>query len=318
MAGSREGVNALLRFALSRLALPGLLAAALLAVLVVGAAAQEGPRFKRLVVSIYPEYDQPGVFVNYEGELADGVALPATLNLVLPAGLTVNSACEIDQSGQHTQVAYRLTTGDNPGVSYQTGKKNTHVEFYYNPLPGSAERRQFTYKVVAPGPVDSLLVEIQQPLRSSGFTVTPAAAAVLADKQGFSYHRFEYSNVAAGQTITFDVAYQKADMLPSLSPQSTPATAAGGGGSEYALLLVAGGLALMGLAAFLFVRRRESPRAAAIAAGGPRRRADRTRREAGTAAEVVQFCTRCGSRLRRGAAFCTACGQAVVRRDLLS
>ncbi len=309
----------MLRSVLSRLALAVLAASAILASLATGVSAQEGPRFKRLVVSVYPEYDQPGVFVNYEGELAEGVALPATLNLALPAGLSVNSACEIDQAGQHRQVAYELMAGDKPGVSYKTGKKNTHIEFYYNPLASGTARREFAYKVVTPGPVDSLIVEIQQPLRSSGFAVTPAANTVLSDKQGFKYHRFEYSNVAAGQAITFDVAYEKADAQPSVSPQPAPATAAAGsGGSEYALPLILVGVGLTGVALYLFQRRRERPRAAASVAATARRRSGS--RAAGPAAtgEPAQFCSRCGSRVRAGAAFCTVCGQAVKRRDLLS
>ena len=187
----------------------------------------------------------------------------------------MNSACEIDASGQHTTVNYEELTGDNTGVSYATGKKSTHIEFYYGSFEG-AGKRELTYKVVAPAAADSLVVDIQQPLRTSGFTVSPAAKQVVNDKEGFKYHRFEYSNVAAGQAITFNISYEKADAKPSVEPQqAASSTATTAGGSNYALPLVVIGLGMVGVAGFFFVRGRpRSPRrmAYAGASGGQRRK----------------------------------------------
>ena len=292
------------------------LAIVMVALIPAVAAAQEAPRFKRLTVSIWPEYDEPSVFVNYEGELAEGVALPATLNLALPLGVQVNSACEIDAAGRHTVVDWREITGDKPGVSYVTGKPHTHIEFYYNPIEG-AGRRESTYKVVAPGPVDALQVEIQQPLRSTNFVVAPAANSVFADKEGFKYHRYDFANVAAGQTLTFDIAYEKPDAKPSVERQQTaPATAATAAGSEYALPLLLLGLGLVGIAVFLLLRSRERPRARLAAAPAVSRRRNGARAGANTAgAEPTRYCTQCGGKIRAGAAFWTSCGQPVRRRD---
>jgi hypothetical protein len=294
--------------------------------LVPAVSAQENPRWKTLSVSIWPEYDQPSVFVNYEGELAENVALPATVNMVLPKGFQVNSACEIDANGQHTVVNHTENTGDNPGVSYPTGKKNTHIEFYFNPIEG-AGKRDLSYKFVAPGAVDSLVIDVQQPLRANGFAVTPAAKQTLSDKQGFKYHRFEYSNVTAGQTITFNMSYEKADAKPSVEPQqaTSGSTATASAGGEYALPLVLLGLGFVGLAAFFFMRPRgRSQRRVAYAASGgqaPRRKGavvSPRAANAPVAPAVTQtsagFCTKCGTRLRAGAAFCSSCGQPAKRR----
>jgi hypothetical protein len=294
--------------------------------LVPAVSAQENPRWKTLSVSIWPEYDQPSIFVNYEGELAETVALPATVNVALPQGFQINSACEIDANGQHTVVNHTEKTGENSGVTYPTGKKNTHVEFYFNPIEGTG-KRDLTYKFVAPGAVDSLVIDIQQPLRANGFAVTPAAKQTLSDKQGFKYHRFEYSNVTPGQTISFNMSYEKTDAKPSVEPQQatsgTGATATAGG--EYALPLVLLGLGFVGLAVFFFMRpkgRSQRRVAYAVSSGQPSRRkgAEAPSRAAKTPVGPsanqagAGFCTKCGGRLRSGAAFCSSCGQPVKRR----
>ena len=269
--------------------------------------------FKTFKASIWPEYDEPGVFVNLEGEMADDVKLPVTLTFNLPKGAEVNSTCAIDANGQHTLVPNTLSTGDNPTVTYTVDTKATHIEFYYQPFDGSAHR-QFTYKVHAPGLADDLQVEVQRPLRANNFTVTPASKQVLSDTDGFQYHTYDYGRVAAGQEITFSIAYDKTDANPSVERQQDPVT--GSASSEYALPALLIGLGIVMVAMFVFLRGRQRTRPLARRVGNGRSRAavGRPGQAAALKATGARFCTRCGAPLHNGAAFCSACGTPARRQ----
>lgn len=299
------------------------------ALLPAGAAAQEPPRFKRLEVSIWPEYDEPRLLVRQKGELADGVSLPASLRFPVPAGAEGHTACAIDETGKHLPRQWEITSGDNPVLAYAVDKRVTDNEFYLQSFEG-AGRREFTYKVRLPGAVDSLLVEVQQPLRSTGFSVAPAAKQTLNDKEGFQYHRYDYSNLAAGQEITFTVSYEKADAKPSVNPQNSnaaagPQVAATGNGGEMglALMLFGGGVLAVGFFAYRGSGRRQPARAKLASGGqakGPNRRpqAPAPARVAASRAVATsparqgsRFCTQCGDGLPARAAFCPACGTQV-------
>ena len=294
------------------------------ALLPAGAAAQETPRFKRLEVSLWPEYDEPRLLVRQKGELADGVSLPATLRFPVPAGAEGHTACAIDETGKHLPRQWEMTSGDNPVLSYSVDKRSTDNEFYLQSFEGTG-RREFTYKVRLPGAVDSLLVEVQQPLRTTNFSVSPAAKQTVSDKQGFQYHRFDYTNLAAGQEITFTVSYEKADAKPSVERQQNAATAQPGADSNGALGLV---LALLGLGAVAVgvISYRGSRRPARVSAAtrgqvkGSNRRAQTpavargapNRRDApAPARQGSRFCTQCGDGLPPRAAFCPTCGTQV-------
>lgn len=286
------------------------------------AAAEETPAFKRLKVSIWPEYDDPRVLVIWEGELADGVALPAKVSFLLPEGAEINSACAIDPSGKHNPATVERTAGENGDVaSYTINEKATDIEFYFNPIEGTGAR-EIAYSIRPLHTVESLQVEVQRPLRSTNFAVTPASTAVTSDQRGFQYHRYEYGRVDAGQTIDLLISYEKQDAVPSVSGQQGAANAAGTTG-DLALPLLLFGLGSIVLVLYLFLRNGNQPRRGKARKAASRAAPSAPKGKKGAARPVAQpagarFCTACGASLRPGAAFCPACGQPVRRQGQLA
>lgn len=293
------------------------------------ASAEDGPRFKRIKVSIWPEYDAPSVLVMYQGDLADDVQTPATVRYTLPQGAKVHAAAEIDASGQYLEVTPQVVEGENPGASYTFNQRSTQFEFYFQPVDG-AGRREIAYTVRVPGPTGLLQVEVQKPLRATNFVAPPGASATYSDKEGFQYQRYDYNDVAAGREIALQIAYDKPDAEPSVKPQQTqPGGVEAAANSQYVTALVAFGLAavLLGVFFYLYSRRRPAP---AVVPAGPRRKKNGGRRSApgmvtaasapsrafAARAEVDrgQFCTQCGNRARAEAVFCTVCGRPLKRR----
>ncbi|MHB1133941.1 MAG: zinc ribbon domain-containing protein [Chloroflexota bacterium] len=288
----------------------GLAVCLLLALGAPAVSAQEAaPRFKRLKVSIWPEYDASRVLVLYEGELADGVPLPAALRFALPQGAEIASACAIDENGQHIAATPQQQGGDNPSVTYSTSKRATHVDFYYQPIEG-AGLRDIAYTVRAPGAVEVLEVEVQKPLRASNFALAPAASASRTDSKGFQYQRFDYTNVAVGAEFTYKITYEKPDAEPSVPPQGSPAAGPSVGG-EYGLPLVVFGLGATVLGTLFYVRGRRPARQPRPVAGA--RRGKRAAASPSPAAAAQAYCTKCGARIRAGATFCTGCGRPLRR-----
>lgn len=272
------------------------------------ALAQETTRFSTMQVSVWPEYDQPGVLVQYQGQIsgASQSGVSHDISVLVPKGAGVGAACGIKNDGTHTSETWKETdAGDGfTTVSYNETEPQFHVEFYYNPLVGSPDKTMsFTYK--ASSAVDDLYLEIQHPLKATNFSLSPEAPNNHADKDGFTYHVYEQKQFAAGQTISSKISYTKTDPSPSVSGNnSAPSTAAAqttsGELNPNLVVLLAVLLAAVGLIAyFAFVRRSQlqfDPVRISTPLGLPR---------------ISQggFCTECGNAMEPDDRFCANCGR---------
>lgn len=192
------------------------------------AAAQAGepstdPGLAALNVDIWPEFDDPRVLVIYDGALAEGVETPRQFSFVVPAGAQVHMAGGIAADGGHVHAEFDTLMREDGlmEVSYTLQVPRVYMEFYYDPFTGG-DQRSFTYPVVSPFDIDSLMVRVQQPLRAEAFELEPAATDTLVDNRGLSYGVVRFAGLS-GETVTpIKVAYRKADREPSVSSQEAP------------------------------------------------------------------------------------------------
>jgi len=281
----------------------------------------EDPRIKSLSVSVWPEYDDPRVLVQYEGDF-EGLSLPQEVSFLVPQGAAIGSACGVSPNGQHTSETWKSkdVEGGFTQITYKLTQPKFHVEYYYQPLAGSPNKSMaYSYKTLYP--VDTLNLEVQQPLKAAEFAVTPATSEVSNDKDGFKYYHYRFDKVPTGGTSSFQVSYTKPDDNPSVKRSQTTGQASQAGDSNTtAILVIVVGAVVLGGGAFYAVSRKPQRRygtgrgglypSVAAASRGSSAPVN-PRRGKGASASRAAFCRQCGTAIQGADNFCPKCGQRV-------
>ena len=278
------------------------------------ALAQDPNQLSKLVIAVWPEYDQPAVLVLIDGTLADSANLPRQVSVLIPATarLQVTTWANADGTYAPEQPSQSNNLGNGTSrVTFTTNTAHYHVEYYDDLLRGSPNKSMdFVYKAAAPA--DQVTVTVQQPYKATNFAVDPAPKSVHDDADGFNYSDLQFPSLAADQSITAKVTYTKSDPNPSILPASTtpaavvatstPAPSPWNNVFLLAVLVVVGLVAVIGF--FLFQRSREPVPARVTARNRSRHGAER----GGMAGNVAAFCTQCGYGLASTDVFCPKCG----------
>lgn len=299
----------------------------------------------QMKVSVWPEYDDPRVLVINQADLDPNVQLPTDVTFNIPKGAEIGMACEVDSGGGHACKPYQLVDkGDYQSVTYKVeAQKKVFLEYYYDAFAAGTPQRTFDFSHRPGFPVANTTIEVQEPLRSTGFAVDPALAQTTTDSEGLTYHQQDFANLPVDQPFTVNVTYSKADDNTSVKPKDDAAVAeaaasglpaAGGGSNNTALFIV---LAVIAFGTLLFggykvlrpatapsgrrggasrgSARPQNARPQAVKAqasatrersrGGASKASKGARRDVGD----TKFCTSCGSGIRRADAFCPECGE---------
>jgi hypothetical protein len=170
----------------------------------------------RMKVSVWPEYDTPGVLVVYEGRFADKDAFPAQITFIFPKGVTrLTDACSLSPKGQHFCQIYDIEKkGDYNQVSMNMPYGNFFIDFQYDPFKGGKDK-SFEYVIQSKYEIMNLEVNIQQPLRSSDFTIAPASSKQTRDGDFIQYN-YSIKDITANQGVRFKINYIKEDNNPSI------------------------------------------------------------------------------------------------------
>lgn len=260
------------------------------------------PLIQQLQVAVWPEYDDPRVLVILRGTFASNVRLPVPVSLGIPSDAQVVGAGRIGSGGELLLVPYALEgAGEARKLVMTVPDRSFFMEYYYQNVTGSRQRviqfaQRFEY------PVATLILEVQQPLRTTSFAVVPAPQERYTDNEGFQYQRYRFTNVAAGQSVSLKVSYEKDDSHPSKTMAASPPGGQVTGSasvvaptgprplSAVAWVLAAVALFSLALNAYLILERRRSM---------PREK------------QRGQFCTGCGALLEESVRFCPECGKKV-------
>ncbi|MCI0394774.1 MAG: zinc ribbon domain-containing protein [Chloroflexi bacterium] len=274
------------------------------------------PSIQQLRVQILPEYDDPRVLVIIQGRLAtNGSTFSGPVTFRLPAGAQINQMAVLDLEQGAPQPQPFDTRSDPVDaswmlVTYTLTNPHFFYEYYYDPILGS-EDKQLPFVFSTLQVIEELLIEIQQPLAATNFTLEPPGDLSRTDSSGFTYYRYQSGLQPAGAELTFQARYTKTDPAPSVSRQaiSSPAQqapAAGQAATPGTTPLWAAGLVAVvvvtGLASLVGYRQRSRR----VAEG-----ADPGRLAPAATPGQAHFCTQCGYQLPEAAHFCPACGAAV-------
>ncbi len=292
----------------------------------------------QMKVSVWPEYDDPRVLVINQADLDSNTKLPTDVSFNIPKGAEIGMACELDASQNHNCKPYQLVDkGDYQTLTYKVeASKTVFMEYYYEASPAGQTQRDFTYTFRPGFSVGNLTMEVQEPLRATGFTLSPDLPSVQTDSQGLKYHTKDFASVTPAAPIDVKVSYSKPDFNTSVKPKdkNAPSGASGGGGSSASssgsgnrtLFLVLGvlGIGTLFFAGYKVMRPAPVMGGRGAVRRGPRPTSTGTRgtRDRGNASAAAlargggsggskggtKFCTGCGANLRRQDQFCPDCG----------
>ncbi|MDP2935825.1 MAG: zinc ribbon domain-containing protein [Dehalococcoidia bacterium] len=283
-------------------------------------AADEDMRIKSAEVRVEPEYDEPRVLVVNQGTFV-GDSFPKEVSFYLPKGVEVTEVCGLKKpQDEHLCQLYETRLeGDATVLTYKLPVPDYYFEYYYNPIQGTGDRAiDFSYRPSYP--TDNLQVHVQQPLRSTGFAISPSSSQVTSDGQGFKFYQYNFSDLSPQKPVDLKITYQKSDDRPSVAKQKTGNTSTGGTEDRTGLIALGiGGAGALGFFAYLAVRRRPeavqvvSRRGNIQPAAAGRRSGAGPARGKGRGADPA-FCSKCGVPLQGDENFCSGCGQRVRRQ----
>lgn len=297
------------------------LAFATLLVPAIPAQAQTGIRLASLHIDLWPEFDQPSMLVILDGVLRPDVALPAAITVRLPSGVeSPNAVAMRDASGQLVDASYTTSRMDDTLAVVVTAEfPEFRVEYYDARLSLAGSARSFAFQWSPEYGVDSATVRVQEPVGARQMAFEPALASSGAADFGLNYYGGSLGPLAAGQAVTLQLSYTKADARLSVesvsasAPVGAPAAAPQPASASFPwpVALAAGGGLLIGGGVYYWNQRRA---ARSKVKSHPRRHRARAAPSAAAVVErqrlpsAARFCTQCGQALLTGDRFCRNCG----------
>ncbi len=285
---------------------------------VLPATAQSQLNISQATLRLWPEYDDPGLLVIFTGDFAESASFPQKVTFPVAAGARNVQATMKESDGSLLVQQDWKVEADK--LTYTLPKPGFHYEYYVD-RPPSGNQRQITYHFIAPYPIKTLAISVQQPARATDFTLTPKPDSNLQGENGLTYYQISRQNLSAGDAFDIVISYSKTDSgltSPQLavtnSQSATPAPSTSGPALAPAAnrwlpyaLIGAGLAALAGIAAYwFFTQRKDGARPARKPAPTPATPAAPISGSSRSAARG--FCTQCGNPLRAEDRFCSQCG----------
>ena len=183
----------------------------------------------RMKVAIMPEYDDPSVLAIYDGKFEDVSSYPIKTSFLIPKGSVISDACSLSHEGQHFCQLYKtVNKGGHDEVSLILPYPNFYLSFHTPQFEVKDKKKEFDYLIKANHPIKTMEVDIQQPLRSAEFNISPPGSAVMSEKsgtisvlKGFNHYTFKFEDVLKGQESAFKIKYIKSDPKPSVDIKYT-------------------------------------------------------------------------------------------------
>jgi hypothetical protein len=175
------------------------------------------PAIGRWRVAVWPEYDDPGALVIYDGRFKDPSAFPSKSRFFLPKGVVVSDACSLSPEGQHFCQLFELEdAGEWDQVTLWLPFPNFYISFHLPPPDLKNPDRSLDYRILTNHDVEIMEVDIQEPLRATGFSVTPNDHDLEEVRKGYKHLRYSRKNLTPGSEQSFKISYNKTDPKPSV------------------------------------------------------------------------------------------------------
>jgi hypothetical protein len=181
--------------------------------------------FNILKVDLWPEYDRPGMLVVYHITLSPKTTLPVDLTLRIPTKVGEPNAVAVrDANGGLFSIAHtREVNGEWSKITFTPTMPEIQLEYYDPSLVKQGSTRHFNYFWPGDYAVDSLMIEVQQPIGATDMRITPGMGNGTTKQDGLTYYTSQAGSLKSGQTFELVLDYQKnSDTLSAESLEIKP------------------------------------------------------------------------------------------------
>lgn len=269
-----------------------------------------------LEVDLWPEFDRPSMLVIYKAIISSEATLPVEIKLRIPqAAGAPNAVAARQPDGSLFNIPYELdSAGEWSIVSFTATTPDFQLEYYDPSLSTEGSHRHFEYRWPGDYEVDSLKIQVQEPVGAENMTFSPSLGAGQVAGDGMVYYTQDIGALELGQTFTIVMDYDKVDN--SLSAENVPVEPSGpldtgssgwqsmGAALPYLLGFIGLGLIIGGGWWYW----RSGKKAGTSERPVPRRRKASGDSSLDTKESSFVYCHNCGNRASTGDRFCRSCG----------
>ncbi|MEN8172108.1 MAG: zinc ribbon domain-containing protein [Chloroflexota bacterium] len=296
-----------------------MLLAILIMLLSFGAAQAQAPaQLSFLEVDLWPEYDRPDVLVIYRIQLDSGVTLPQDLTFRIPAAAGEPHAVAYRQPGGSLLTANysRQVEGQWALITFNATAPEIQIEYYDPEFEINGTDRHYEFSWLGEYAVDTMVVQIQQPVGANNMRIEPDLGSFEAGSDGLMYYSLEIGTLSVGDPIAVKVDYQKEDDVLSIESfdisapiQNQPSNQVDASMTDWLPWILGGfGLVLVaGSIGWYWLSGREVQPTPKKTSRG-RRSSSRTRSQTEVGHGEANHCHQCGKRAASGDRFCRVCG----------
>jgi uncharacterized OB-fold protein len=259
-------------------------------------------------VDLWPEFDKPDMLVINSILLASGASFPVQVDVRIPSGAVLHTVAvgETINAVSDQGIDYRTSKdGEWMVISIQAGAPAIRLEYYDPALAKEGSQRTYSYHWLSDYNVANFSVVLQQPFDAEQFTSSLSLQDDGLRSDELQYYSSQVGSVAAGESMTFTVSYQKPSDALSVShlqiePVVVDENTDGRVSLNNYLPYIIGALGvIIIIGGFMYYR--QSGRSASA-------KKSRRRKASSEEAESGIYCAQCGTRARGGDRFCRTCG----------
>lgn len=259
-------------------------------------------------VELWPEFDKADMLVIDSILLSSGTSFPVEVVVRIPSGAVLHTVAVGKNSNEVSDQGIDYQTskdGEWMVLSIQAGAPAIRIEYYDPALVKEGSRRTYSYHWLSDYNVGNFSVALQQPFDAEQFTSSLSLQNDGLRSDELQYYSSQVGSVAAGESMTFTVSYQKPSDVLSVSrlqiePVTVDENTAGRVSLNNYLPYIIGTLGvIIIIGGFMYYR--QSGRSASA-------KKSRRRKSANEEAESGVYCAQCGTRARGGDRFCRTCG----------
>jgi hypothetical protein len=182
-----------------------------------------------LLISLWPEYSNNQIFFMQQIELSKTEALPATVRFAFPLGVQMQWTGEI--MGSDTTKDIQATPVITQKDGYQevaitlTKSRTAQAEAIWDGLKINGKERSITLAWTQRYESLTTTFEFLEPSKASKISMTPPEADTRKSADGYTYHLSAPKVIAVGQTMQFDVTYNRSITTPTTGEATAGAAA---------------------------------------------------------------------------------------------